>query len=763
VDTSKLPLPATTKVDFSRDIQPILDQSCIRCHGPERPKSHFRLDNRNSAIKGGDNGVDIIPGNSANSPLIHYVAGLVEDTPMPPSGKAEPLTANQIALLRAWIDQGANWSSVEPTNTLAFSFSPTLRYITVSGNEQQFRSHYWQREGWNGGVEQFELTEQVKPDTKVITSGHVLLDDYDLRLTLQKDDVGFVRSGWVQYRKYYSDTGGFYPTFTPQVFSLNRDLHLDIGSAWIDFGLTLPDWPQMVFGYEYQYRIGNKSTLEWGDVVQGGIDRKIAPASESLNELTHILKFDLDYEIQGVHIEDNFRGEFYSLHTFDTNGVFFPAVNTFQGNNDSEGYHHFQGANVLRAEKQFNDWLFGSAGYLYSKLEADASFSIDTFNISGLPLPEHRWRGPDIELERKSHIFNVSTLLGPWDGLSISGGVQNEYTRQKGFGNDNLDELFGGNFFFPVPVTTISDLDKASVEENVSVRYTKIPFTALFAEARLRQQSIGQFEEETGGDQEFLRNTDFSNQLYDVRAGFHTSPWQWMALSAHYRRYDDDSRYNNTLDQQPIGFPGIGYSAFIRARDILTDEVEAKLALRVTSWLKTTLSYKKLSTDYHTTTDPVPFGISPGGGLLAGESDAHIYSLNATLTPYQRLYFVGTFSYQDSSTVTADNGNPSIVPYHGDVYSALASATYALNQATDIIGTYVFSYADYSQGNFAAGLPVGIRYQQHVIQGGLTHRFNKNLAAKLQYAYFLYDEPTSGTFNNYHGQGIFGTFTYRFQ
>src|SRR4051794_9596659 len=79
VDVSRLPPPATNRIDFSRDVQPIFDHSCLRCHGPERPKSHFRLDNRDSAIKGGENGVDIIPGDSAQSPLIQYVAGLPED------------------------------------------------------------------------------------------------------------------------------------------------------------------------------------------------------------------------------------------------------------------------------------------------------------------------------------------------------------------------------------------------------------------------------------------------------------------------------------------------------------------------------------------------------------------------------------------------------------------------------------------------------------------------------------------------------------
>src|SRR5690349_6092845 len=49
VDLSKLPPPSNTPVDFARDVHPILEHSCLRCHGPERPKSRFRLDNRESA------------------------------------------------------------------------------------------------------------------------------------------------------------------------------------------------------------------------------------------------------------------------------------------------------------------------------------------------------------------------------------------------------------------------------------------------------------------------------------------------------------------------------------------------------------------------------------------------------------------------------------------------------------------------------------------------------------------------------------------
>jgi len=140
IDVSKLPPPAPTRVDFDRDIKPIFQATCFRCHGPERPKSSFRLDNRQDALKGGDNGVAIVPGDSAKSPLIHFVAGLDEDLPMPPKGKGEPLTPAQIGLLRAWIDQGAKWPEGKPASTLSFSISPSVRWVTVSGNEQKFHA-----------------------------------------------------------------------------------------------------------------------------------------------------------------------------------------------------------------------------------------------------------------------------------------------------------------------------------------------------------------------------------------------------------------------------------------------------------------------------------------------------------------------------------------------------------------------------------------------------------------------------------------------
>jgi cytochrome c553 len=103
--------PATAQaVDFEQDVRPILTASCLGCHGPEKQKSDFRVDVKKIVFAGGVGGEPaVVPGRSAESPLVRYVAGLEEDMQMPPAGKGDPLTPAQIGILRAWIDQGAVW------------------------------------------------------------------------------------------------------------------------------------------------------------------------------------------------------------------------------------------------------------------------------------------------------------------------------------------------------------------------------------------------------------------------------------------------------------------------------------------------------------------------------------------------------------------------------------------------------------------------------------------------------------------------------
>src|SRR5688500_4451956 len=83
---AKLPTPASGAVDFKRDIQPIIEKSCVKCHGRGRDNGGFVVDSRESMLKGGDSGPAVVPGNSAESLLIELVSALDPDNVMPAKG-----------------------------------------------------------------------------------------------------------------------------------------------------------------------------------------------------------------------------------------------------------------------------------------------------------------------------------------------------------------------------------------------------------------------------------------------------------------------------------------------------------------------------------------------------------------------------------------------------------------------------------------------------------------------------------------------------
>ncbi len=150
VDLTKLPPPSKQEgVTYTKDIRPLFEASCVRCHGPERPKAALRLDSLVGVLKGSKEGKVIVPGQSTKSQLVIAVARLDEESAMPPKPKEgrrgskggehpgqntpgashpgassnagtnqpaarrpmgpppKPLTLEQVGLIRAWVDQGA--------------------------------------------------------------------------------------------------------------------------------------------------------------------------------------------------------------------------------------------------------------------------------------------------------------------------------------------------------------------------------------------------------------------------------------------------------------------------------------------------------------------------------------------------------------------------------------------------------------------------------------------------------------------------------
>ena len=96
-----------TEVDFNRDIRSILSENCYACHGPDdsKRKAKLRLDKQEDAFKPAKSGeFAIVPGDPSKSELIRRITTQDEDDRMPPAKSTKHLTADQIELLRRWIE-----------------------------------------------------------------------------------------------------------------------------------------------------------------------------------------------------------------------------------------------------------------------------------------------------------------------------------------------------------------------------------------------------------------------------------------------------------------------------------------------------------------------------------------------------------------------------------------------------------------------------------------------------------------------------------
>jgi hypothetical protein len=761
--STPLPPPASVKVDFDRDIRPILETSCLRCHGPQKPRSHFRLDDRTAALAGGDDNTnDIVPGNSEKSRLIAYVARQVPDLEMPPAGRGDALTPLQIGLLRAWIDQGATWHTTNTPPLLNLTMEPTLRWFDVSGNKQKFSELEGTKPGFSGGVENFSATEHVNPNETVSLEGHVIVpdQDFDLKVNVDRTDLGFVHAGFDQWRQYYATDGGYDPLALPPNFNFNNNLYVDNGHAWVDFGLALPHWPLIVLGYEYQYQTGTESTLDWGTVPAANGGKNIYPATQALDEHTHIITLDISKTLDGWDLENKAQVEFYHEQNAGMEASFLAGGTTPDyGVLTQDNYHQTQGMDTLTVEKQLRDWWLLDGGFYYSQLSGSDFFNyaaVDPTLGFGTTLSSQQ-----IILNRRSEIFSFANLFRPLDYLTMSLGTQNEWTHEDGFG-ESIPDLDLAN-----TVPAGSDLDEFKASQNANFRFTKIPFSVIFGDAQFSEDdySIGQSQDVANTDQ-LQRQTAADNLRYDLKTGFSTSPWYWSDLTMQYERQSSDTHYNQLQDIY-FGQPGPsnGYPAFILGRTVTSDQFETKLALQPARWLKTTLTWQLSSTDYSSKTDPAfdpSLGtVSDGGFIADGHYDLQTYGINATVTPFRRLYFSGAFTFSHSRVTTADNGDPSIVPYEGNIYTVNATATYTLNEKTRLQLAYIFSDANYAENNAEAGIPAGLDYTRQDVVIGLSRQLTKNMSAALHYEFSQYSEPSSGNVNNFTAHGIMASLVFR--
>jgi len=168
---AQLPAPAAGPIDFARDIKPLFEASCVQCHARGKAKGAFSLETRDDFLFGGDAGAPAVAGNSAESHVIELISGLNPDRVMPEKGKR--LTREQVAVFRAWIDQGMPWPEQvtffrpEPANLHPREIAPPAARRGLENPVDRFIDTFFAKSGipWGEPVDDRIYARRVWLDT----------------------------------------------------------------------------------------------------------------------------------------------------------------------------------------------------------------------------------------------------------------------------------------------------------------------------------------------------------------------------------------------------------------------------------------------------------------------------------------------------------------------------------------------------------------------------------------------------------------------
>src|SRR5438045_9080255 len=124
-----------------------------------------------------------------------------------------------------------------------------------------------------GGIQDLHFEGTVGKDALFSIDGHALWDfnDYDITVQLAKPNLGYIKTGYTEFRSWYDGNAGFFPHNDVFFSPTFPEMHIDRGEAWIELGLRVPDWPEITIRYTHEFRDGQKDSTIWGDTNLTGL------------------------------------------------------------------------------------------------------------------------------------------------------------------------------------------------------------------------------------------------------------------------------------------------------------------------------------------------------------------------------------------------------------------------------------------------------------------------------------------------------------
>jgi hypothetical protein len=661
------------------------------------------------------------------------------------------------------------------TNTFKNWVTFSVGGLATSGNANQAQQGQQLNRGAFGGIEDLHYESDVAKKTTFTLDGHSIFDehDYSVGLGLSRENLGFLRFNFENFRTWDSGNGGYVPS-DGTAFSLPGDpLALDRGVFSFIAGLTKPDLPQITFKYMHRYREGAKSSTLWGPVHDdsGNVYRPY-PGISSLDETFDTFQLDLTHHYKKVNYGLGLSYELGDLN--DKHKLtFWDGETSQQKVTDRQGTSYDMLSVHAFAESWLKNNLFLSTGFLFANLDDSFSGSRiygDDFDVVYSPAyPALSYGYTDLNggAHKNEYIFNVNLMALPTKYFTITPSVRMQVedwtAHSSGIGNlyDSSSSTSYQDDF-----TSHSSRDSIDVCERLDLRYTGVTnwvFSAggQWTEGQGSLHQNGGFTQVNGiGPNPVKFDTDETRffQKYFTSVRWYPVARASIDVGGYYKynRYD----YNNTQDSTPNDLStGDAYPAFLVYQGFETLDGNARLTLRLPKNITLVSRYEYQYSTISTRPDPA-------SGLDQQDSSkmhTQIFGQNASWTPLNWLGLQAGFNYVVSETETpASDYTQSILNSQNNYWTVNFNSTLALDNKTDLNLGYFYYRADNGQGHIVDGLPLGSDAEEHSVTATLSRRITQNLRLNLKYAYTHYDDYASSGRFNYDAHLIYSSLQYRF-
>lgn len=615
----------------------------------------------------------------------------------------------------------------------------------VKGNDAAFQHRHGSNGDFFGGISSFRF-ENMTDDGIFLLDGHALfgLDDYKINLSYVKDDVGFVRFGFKQYKKWYDGSGGYAgPGTAPPndwISLYDDELSLERGEIWFQGGLRMADVPQLTLTYRHLWREGMKDSTSWGRAVRGNV-----PSFYDLDETQDIIELDFLHTMGNTDLG---IGLSYQNIKYDNTRNMNQGPGAAIGSDRKVAQTDKYDGDIFNAhiftETRFNERMLLSFGYSYTSLESDFSgdrFSTDSVTGANYTHQDHAYTALLGNAESMLNVFNANFWWNPVDDLVIVPSFRAEFYEQ------DVEAYHLGGVRGKPGLT--HDIDDSShnewkkFTEQIELRYSGVENMLIYARATMSQSDddMNRMTLEDGVvDGTRVSESEIDLQKYVLGANWYACKGLTFAGQYYYRNRDQEFSHVTTG----------GEDAQLLQHNTDTHDFNLRITWRPMSNLTFVTRYDYQQTDIE---NQAAIGTA---AIDVADITKHIFSESVTWSPTSWMYLQGSFHYIESETATKSDiqVGAQVVDWNNDYWIASLNAGFQLDKKTMLTVGYSYYEVDNYVDNSLVGTPYGSQATDHSVTIRLTRQLTDNMIWNLNYGYFKSDDDAFAGFNDYEAHVV---------